>query len=182
MVEMTNSDISTLISRVAVGDRASFRQLYAQTSAKLFGVCLRILKDGSEAEEALQEAYLKVWRNASQFAPSRYSPMSWLIAIARNQSIDRLRARRPVALDLDVASEIESDQPNPEESALRSDARTMIEHCLKELTQQKADAVRGAYLDGYSYQELSERLAIPINTIRTWLRRSLIRLKECLER
>lgn len=179
---MSADEITVLIGRVALRDRAAFSELYDRTSAKLFGVCLRVLRDRSEAEDAMQEIYIKIWRNADRFGPSRYSPISWLVAVARNHAIDRLRARKPEPVDIEDAPEIADVAPGPEQSAIAASRSGQIENCLDELENRKADAVRGAYLDGMSYQELSERHGIPLNTMRTWLRRSLIKLKECLER
>ncbi|MDB5562617.1 MAG: sigma-70 family polymerase sigma factor [Hyphomicrobiales bacterium] len=161
-------------------DRTAFRTLYERTSAKLFGVTLRILKDRSEAEEALQEIYVKIWQRADRYVAGNYSPISWLVAVARNHCLDMLRARRPVSDDIDVALEVADLAPDPEQAALNSNERSRIDHCLAELDDDKADAIRGAYLDGYSYDELAERYGVPLNTMRTWLRRSLLKLRECL--
>ena len=100
---MTPQDIARLIVRTSLKDRAAFDLLYRQTSAKLFGVCLRVLSDRAEAEEALQEVFVKVWTKADRFAVSELSPMSWLIAVARNHAIDRIRARRRPAAEIDTA-------------------------------------------------------------------------------
>ena len=175
-----SQDISDLIARCALRDRAAFRVLYERTSAKLFGVTLRILKDRSEAEEAIQEVYVKVWQRADRYVAGNTSPISWLVAVARNHALDILRARRPVSEDIDVALEIPDGGPSPERAVQDSQDRGRIDHCLGTLEPDRADAVRGAYLDGYSYEELASRYAVPINTMRTWLRRSLIKLKDCL--
>jgi RNA polymerase sigma-70 factor (ECF subfamily) len=174
------SEIASLISRVALRDRAAFRDLYTRTSAKLFGVCLRILRDRAEAEEALQEVYVKVWQRADRYAQGGFSPISWLVAVARNHCLDVLRARRPAGDDLDLALDIADAGPDPEQAAVASGERAQIDGCLDQLEADKADAVRGAYLDGFSYEELATRYSVPLNTMRTWLRRSLIRLKDCL--
>ena len=173
-------EIAGLIARLMLRDRAAFRDLYALTSAKLFGVCLRILKDRSEAEEALQEVYVKIWQRADRYVANAYSPISWLVAIARNHCLDILRARKPASEDIDVALDIAAGGPDPEQAAVDSGERSRIDTCLGELDADKADAVRGAYLDGYSYEELAERHSVPLNTMRTWLRRSLLKLRECL--
>jgi RNA polymerase sigma-70 factor, ECF subfamily len=173
-------DIADLIARTALRDRQAFRALYQRTSAKLFGVALRILKDRSEAEEALQEVYVKIWQRADRYVAGGYSPISWLVAVARNHALDILRARRPVSDDIDVALEVPDTGPDPERAAVDSDERSRIESCLGQLEGDRADAVRGAYLDGFSYDELANRHNVPLNTMRTWLRRSLIKLRECL--
>lgn len=175
-----SQDIADLIARCALRDRAAFKTLYERTSAKLFGVVLRILKDRSDAEEAIQEIYVKVWQRADRYVAGGYSPISWLVAVARNHSLDVLRARRPVSADMDAALEVPDAGPSPERAAEDSDERARIEHCLATLDPERADAVRGAYLDGYSYDELAARYDVPLNTMRTWLRRSLLRLRECL--
>lgn len=161
-------------------DRAAFRDLYERTSAKLFGVALRILKDRSEAEEALQEVYVKIWQRADRYVQGGYSPISWLVAVARNHALDVLRARKPISDEMDVALEIPDGGPDPEQAALSSGERARIDGCLSQLEADKADCVRGAYLEGFSYEELASRHSVPLNTMRTWLRRSLLKLRECL--
>jgi RNA polymerase sigma-70 factor (ECF subfamily) len=179
---MTPQDISKLIVRVSMRDRAAFDLLYRQTSAKLYGACLRILNDRAEADEALQEVFVKIWTKADRFAVSDLSPISWLVAVARNHCIDRIRARRPAADDIDAAVEVADPAPGPEALAVAGGERAAIDNCLDELESDRAAAVRGAYLNGDSYAELAERFSVPLNTMRTWLRRSLIKLRECLER
>ncbi len=179
---MTSDNISEALSRVALGDRAAFRFLYDATSAKLFGVALRVMRNRPDAEEVVQEAYVKIWHNAGKFQVSDASPISWLCAVARNQAIDRLRARKPEALDIDEAFEIADDSPDPEQDLLTSGEASRLNHCLSELRPDRAQAVKSAYLDGYSYKELAEKHGLPLNTVRTWLRRSLLSLRECLSR
>lgn len=178
----TSHDITKLIVRVSMKDRAAFDLLYRQTSAKLFGVCLRVLNDRPEAEEALQEVFVKVWMKADRFAVSELSPISWLVAVARNHAIDRIRQRRRPAVDIDEAHDIADPSPGPEALAVVGSEAQRIDTCLDELEKDRAEAVRGAYIRGESYAELAERHRVPLNTIRTWLRRSLLKLRECLER
>lgn len=173
-------EIADLIARTALRDRQAFGELYRRTSAKLFGVTLRILKDRAEAEEALQEVYVKIWRRADRYVEGGYSPISWLVAVARNHALDVLRARKPPSADLEAAYDIADIAADPERAAVDGDERGRIENCLEQLETDKADCVRGAYLDGYTYDELAQRHGVPLNTMRTWLRRSLIRLRECL--
>lgn len=175
-------DVSKLIVRVSLRDRQAFDLLYRQTSAKLFGVCLRVLNDRAEAEEALQEVYVKIWTKADRFAVSDLSPISWLVAVARNHAIDRIRVRKRPAADLDEALDIADPAPGPEAAAVSGAEGERIHRCLGELDEDRAGAVQGAYLKGESYAELAERYRVPLNTMRTWLRRSLLKLKDCLER
>jgi len=174
------ADIADLIARCALRDRGAFRDLYGRTSAKLYGVTLRILKDRSEADEALQEVYVKIWQRADRYVHGGYSPISWLVAVARNHALDVLRARKPQSDDIDMALDLADAGPNPEQAAVDSGERSRIDNCLGQLDVEKADAVRGAYLDGFSYEELATRYKVPLNTMRTWLRRSLMKLRECL--
>ncbi len=179
---MTSDEIAELIGRVAIRDRKAFAALYRITSPKLFGVCMRILKDRTEAEEALQEIYIKIWQRASAFAVSSGTPSSWLAAIARNQAIDTLRSRKPVADELDTAYDLADGELSPEEQTVIRDEGRRIDTCMEQLEADRAVAVRRAYVEGLSYQELADQFGVPLNTMRTWLRRSLLKLRECMER
>ena len=178
----TISDIENMIGRIGLGDRVAFSSLYDATSAKLFGVCLRVLNNRAEAEEVLQEAYIRIWQKADSYAANGYSPMTWLITVTKNLAIDRLRARKAPTQDIDDMPDIRDSGPTPEMAAVASSERAQIDACMDELDDSRADAVRSAYLEGDSYQELADRYGVPINTMRTWLRRSLQKLKECLSR
>ncbi len=180
---MAGEDLATMISRVSLGDRAAFSALYNATSPKLFSVCLRILKDRTDAEDALQEIFVKIWHRADRFAASGINPLGWLTAIARNHSIDLLRARRPVASNIDEEGwDIADSGADPEQAAVLKGEGKRIDRCMEELESDRAGAVRSAYVEGLSYQELADRHAVPLNTMRTWLRWSLLKLRECLDR
>ncbi|NCO85341.1 MAG: sigma-70 family RNA polymerase sigma factor [Rhodobacterales bacterium] len=176
----STADIETLIARMALGDRAAFSALYTATSAKLFGVALRVLDNRAEAEDALQEVFVKVWRAAGTYQVNGLSPMTWLITITRNHAIDRLRARRGATGGMDELAELADLTPGPEALAIASSDSGRIAGCLGQLEPDRADAVRRAYVEGETYDELARRYGVPLNTIRTWLRRSLLKLRECL--
>jgi len=176
----TKEQIEAFLDAVAIGDRTAFSALYQNTSAKLFGVVLRILKSEAETEEAVQEIYVKIWNNADRYRAGGYSPMTWLITIARNHAIDRLRSRRASGVGMDEAETVPDAGPGPEALAVASSDRARIVDCFGRLPLDRAEAVRRAYLEGETYAELAARFEVPINTMRTWLRRSLIKLKECL--
>jgi RNA polymerase sigma-70 factor (ECF subfamily) len=178
----TRQDVEKMIAQVGLGDRAAFSSLYDATSAKLFGVCLRILNDRAEAEDALQDAFVRIWQKAGSYAANGYSPMTWLITLTRNLAIDKLRTRKEGSVDIDEVHDLSDAGPTPEAAAVASSERSQIDGCLDELDADRADAVRGAYLEGHSYNELAARHDVPLNTMRTWLRRSLAKLKECLSR
>lgn len=177
---MTPADIEQLIARTALRDRKAFSALYDATSAKLFGVCLSVLRNRAEAEEAVQDVYIRIWNKADRYAVTGHSPMTWLITVARNLAIDRLRARKVTTSTLDDAAEPSDPSPGPEANAIAgSEARRVLD-CMDELDADKARAVKGAYLNGDTYQDLAARFDVPLNTMRTWLRRSLAALRACL--
>lgn len=177
---MSDDPIADLIQRCAALDRAAFRDLYRDSSAKLMGVLLRILGERSEAEDALQEVYTRVWLRAGRYDPAKGRGMTWLIAIARNLAIDRLRAR-PAASSDDGLDMVQDASPRAETRLIAMGEARRMADCFDTLEPDRAEAVRGAYLNGLSYADLATRHAVPLNTMRTWLRRSLLKLKECLD-
>lgn len=181
-IEHDRAALSAALQRVAGGDQAALRFVYERTSAKLYGVCLRILRSEIEAEDVLQEVYVTVWRKAGSFDHGRASPITWLAAMARNRAIDRLRAigsrRRDTGLDgIDVADASPSALDGLEggEEALR------LQHCLSELEARHAAIVRTAFFEGVTYEALAKRVGAPLGTVKGWIRRSLIKLRLCLE-
>ena len=182
---MTEDPVAELLFRVAQQDRAAFRLLYSQCSAKLMGILLRILGNRAEAEEALQEVFTRVWLRAGRFDATKGRGMTWLVAIARNHAIDRLRARPEDSArgdgDEDVMNSIRDSAPTAETRLIALGEAGRIADCFATLEPDRAAAVRGAYLDGLSYQDLADRHAVPLNTMRTWLRRGLLKLRECLD-
>lgn len=174
-------EIERLLGRCALGDRGAFGQLYTQAAPKLFGVSLRILANRGDAEEATQEAFVRIWQNAGRFQSGRGSGPGWIVAIARNVAIDRVRARRMPTRDIADIVDLADSGPTPEASAEAADDRRRIEACLDQLPADRAQAVRAAYVEGHSYEDLARRFGIPLNTMRTWLRRALIALRKCLE-
>lgn len=182
MKDSTKNQLEEMIARTALGDRDAFAMLYEATSSKLHAICVSVLKDRPEAEETLQEVYIKVWQGAGRYASNGLSPMTWLITIARNRAIDRLRARtsRPVTSPSDEAESLPSSEPGPEAATIRAQERKLLDNCLAELGKDQAEAVRAIYLEGLTYADLATRLDKPINTVRSWLRRSLMRLKDCV--
>ena len=140
-------EIEDLLGRVALGDRAAFSELYDRVSAKLYGVCLRVLKDRAAAEDALQETFVKVWRNADRYAANGLSPMTWLITIGRNTAIDALRARargESTGGDIDEVVDLPAPGPTPEASAVAASEAARIGDCMKELPDDRRSGVRGA--------------------------------------
>ncbi len=175
-------DIEDMVSRIALGNRDAFSQLYDATSGKLFAVCLRVLNERAAAEDAMQDAYVKVWKNADRYQSTGHSPMTWLITIARNTAIDRLRMRKTESDIADFNERIAAPGPSPEQSSVAASETKRIIQCLDELETDRRAAITGAYLQGKTYQDLSNQFDVPLNTMRTWLRRGLAALRECLLR
>lgn len=167
---------------VSSGDRSAFRQLYERTSAKLFGVCLRILNDRSEAEDALQDTFVKVWQRASSFEVDKARGITWLAAIARNQCIDRLRARRAPEVSADDAVHLEDETPGPEAITIAAGEYRRVQDYLSTLDGKHSQAVKRVYLDGWTYQQAADELDVPLNTVKTWIRRSLLTLRQHIDR
>ena len=173
--------VGSLLAQVALGDRKAFGSLYEATSRKLFSVCMRMLQNRADAEEALQEVYVKIWKNAASYRADIARPMTWLITIARNHALDVLRRRRQASEELEEAEDVADPAAGPEGEAIRASEGRRIEDCMRLLEEDRASAVRSAYVEGMSYLELAGRFGVPLNTMRTWLRRSLLKLRECLD-
>jgi RNA polymerase sigma-70 factor, ECF subfamily len=171
------------LAGLAAGDRQALQTVYRLTSAKLFAVCLRILGERGEAEDALQEVYMAVWRRAASFDAALASPMTWLIAIARNRAIDQLRARRPnrVMEPLVAAADLPDGAPPADRELEIVQDRSMLQDCLGQLADRERAALRGAFFDGNTYEELAKRMAVPLGTMKSWIRRAMLKLKQCLE-
>jgi RNA polymerase sigma factor (sigma-70 family) len=174
--------LNQTLLRVAQGNQSAFEALYRLTSAHLFGVVLRMVRDQGEAEDLLQEIYTSAWRRADAFDPARGSAMTWLITLARNRAIDRLRKRREVSLEDDApALEVPDETPTPAALAEASQERQRLEQCMEKLEERQRGAVREAFFSGATYSELAARLSVPLGTMKSWIRRSLIQLRVCLE-
>ncbi|MBV8686437.1 MAG: sigma-70 family RNA polymerase sigma factor [Alphaproteobacteria bacterium] len=177
-----SGDLAGLLHAVAGGDRAALADLYARTSAKLYGICLRLLGSEAEADEVLQETYVAVWRRARSYDAAKASAVTWLAVVARNKAIDRLRVRRPASAPIEAATEIADETPSAIDLLEAAEDRERLAACLDELEEKQRGLIRTAFLDGASYPELAEREAVPLGTMKSWIRRSLMRLRGCLER
>lgn len=177
----SGADLIALLEQTSKGDRKAFAALYDATNMKLFGIVLRILRKQEIAEEILQEVYVKIWHRSGDFRAERGSPITWMATIARNHSLDEVRKRAPAFVDEpDAVEKVADPCRTPEGKVEASEEMNRLEICLAQLEEQKREAVMLAYLDGYSRKELAEHLGQPVNTIKTWLHRSLKNLKDCL--
>jgi RNA polymerase sigma-70 factor (ECF subfamily) len=171
-----------LLDSVARGDRDAFSDLYRRTSAKLYGICLRLLGSEAEAQDVLQDVYVTVWRKAYRYEAAKASAITWLAVLARNQSIDRLRRRTVARADLDAAADIADESPSAFELVGDAQDADRLNRCLEQLEERARAMIRAAFLDGATYPELAEREGVPLGTMKSWIRRGLLRLRRCLER
>ena len=185
-------ELSRLLARSGLGDRAAFATLYERSSPHLLGVILRIQRDRAQAEDILQEVYVNVWRAARSFDAAQSQPLTWLTSIARNRAIDSLRRAQtqpqlqthfsnPDNEDSDVYDTVASDAPGPLDLLSRaSDARALAA-CMEGLSAPQRQSVALAFFDGLSHAEVAENMAQPLGTVKSWVRRALLSLKSCLE-
>jgi len=177
------SDVDALLTRVARGDQSAFESLYRSTSGKLLGICLRVLSDRAEAEDVLQDVYVTVWNKAGQFDAGRARASTWLGTIARNRSIDRLRALPAPAsrAPIEIAENARDPAPSPSSHAEAAIERGRLDDCLEQLEPRRQTLIRTAFFDGATYEELAVRSGSPLGSIKSWIRRGLMQLKACLE-
>jgi RNA polymerase sigma-70 factor (ECF subfamily) len=174
--------LADLVRRVGRRDRAAFAELYDLTSAKLFGVILRIIRQRDVAEDVLQESFVAIWERAADYDPVRGSVMSWLATIVRHRAIDQLRRRAHRAEDRSEGEEaLLGLVAGAADSADRGAELGALRRCLGELEAEPRRAVLLAYAYGFTHEELAAKLGTPIGTIKSWIRRSLERLKRCLD-
>ena len=178
----SSAEPDRLLLAAAKGDREAFRALHAATQAKLFGVAMRILARRDAASDALQEAYVKIWRRAADYDPAKGSAVAWMATIARNVALDEVRKKAPVSLeDMPEGYEPAAEAVDPLAGRERSERLAALMKCLETLDPKKRDMVLLAYWRGASREALAAKFDAPTATIKTWLRRSLLGLRECLE-
>lgn len=177
-----DSDVlAGLIVAAAGGGRLAFQSLYMATSGKLLGTLVRLLNDRSEAEDVLQDVFVKIWRSAASFDPARGRPMTWMITIARYRAIDRLRSRRST-VDIDQVPETADPSPSAEIALAASDEARQLHGALARLAPRHAAAIRSAYFEGLTYEQLAEREGVPVGTLKSWVRRGLMQMRAELTR
>ena len=187
-------ELAALLARTALGDRAAFARLYECTSGHLFAVVLRVQRDRAQAEDLLQEVYVNVWRAAAAFDAARAQPLTWLTSIARNRAIDSLRRQQtqPQLLSSTRDDEDDDDSPDAVERATddkpgplelldrASDARQLTQ-CMNGLSATQRQSLALAFYDGLSHAEVADHLRQPLGTVKSWLRRALQSLRQCLD-
>jgi RNA polymerase sigma-70 factor (ECF subfamily) len=175
------TELVWLLAAVAKGDQAAFERLYVATRAKLYGVTVRILRRADLADEVLQETYFKIWRSAGEFNPGLASPITWMVAIARNGALDLLRKRTEVSIeDEPQANEVSAVEIDPLANREMTDELKRLLGCMGGLDEEHRRVILLAYYNGWSREQLAAKFDKPVNTIKTWLRRGLIQIRECL--
>lgn len=175
--------LGALLGRCALHDQRAFAELYRFTSAKLFGVALRILRREDWAEEVLQESFVNIWNHAAAYAAAKSQPMTWMTSIVRNRSLDWLRrpSQEDTNVDYDLIVEnLRDDAAGPLEQLTQSAEASALARCLTLLDSQQRQSIALAFQHGLSHSELAAHLRQPLGTIKTWIRRGLERLKSCL--
>ena len=174
--------LDTLLIEIAGGSRNAFESLYRATSSKLYGICLRVVPDRAEAEDVLQEVYTTIWHKAHQYDATRASPIAWLAMIARNKAIDRLRTQpaRGTLAPIECADDIADGGASPMATAVAPGGRDRLEACMRQPDARRQSLIRAAFFDGSTYEELAQRIASPLGSVKSWIRRGLLQLRGCL--
>lgn len=176
------AQLEDLLSLVAAGDRSAFADFYDETSARVYGMVLRVLRDPGYSEEVTQEVYLQVWRDAARFRADQGTPLSWLLTIAHRRAVDRVRSESS-ASDRDSRyglRELVEITAGVEEEVLTREAGRRARECLATLTALQAQAVSLAYYEGFTYREVADRLTVALPTVKSRIRDGLKRLRGCL--
>jgi RNA polymerase sigma factor (sigma-70 family) len=178
--------LSTWLHAVGQGDAGAFRKLYDATSPKLFGYVMRILGKRELAEEALQDGFFAIWHGAAGYQRQLAAPMTWMTTIVRNKALDRLRGQARDAVvdgpdfDPDLMQAMEDPRANPIDALLLSSDARALAYCMSTLEGLHRQVVGLAFFHDLSHSEVAQQLTVPIGTVKTWIRRSLERLKACL--
>ena len=175
--------LAALLARTALGDRAAFAELYAAMRAQLFAVSLRIVRERPLAEEVLQDSFVSIWSHARDYAAAKSAPTTWMTAIVRNRSLDVVRRSReePDVDDVLAANLVDESATPAEDVQRRAQAHTLRE-CLQELEPEQRQSIALAFHHGLSHSELAAHLRRPLGTVKTHIRRGLMRLRDCLMR
>jgi RNA polymerase sigma-70 factor (ECF subfamily) len=188
---MSTSDPSdlSLLQRIAARDTAALAELYDRHSRLLFGLILRVVRDRGEAEDLLQEAFVRVWTRAATYDALVGGPLPWIVRVARNCAIDRLRARRvratvdTPAIDVAAVEAVTADtgSETPEATVLIDERRRTLNDALTGLPADQRQLVEAAFFEGYTHSELARRFKLPLGTVKTRIRAGMIAMRKRLE-
>jgi len=181
--EALQAELTALLTACARRDQVALARLYELSSPKLFGVALRIVRREDWAEDVLQECYLRIWNHAPEYRAGLAAPMTWMTSIVRNRCLDWLRRPSFEVADQDgaIAEATPSAEAGPLARLERSGEAADIARCLKGLNAKQRQAIVLAFYDGLSHSELARHLREPLGTVKTWVRRGLLKLRSCLE-
>ena len=178
-----NEQLAALLAQAGLGNRAAFADLYEATKSKLFAVSLRIVRERHIAEEVLQDSFVNIWNNATKYAVGQSAPMTWMTAIVRNRSLDIVR--RPFAEVQDendyFSTNMEDERPGPDAQLVARRDQMKIELCMKGLDGEQQQTISLAFFQGLSHAEVASHMGKPLGTVKTHIRRGLLKLKGCLE-
>lgn len=190
MVQLSNSpnplQLNSWLRGAAQKDALAFRQLYEASSPRLYGLALRILRRRELAEEALQESFVSIWHHAGDYQDALSAPMTWMTTIVRNKSFDLLRrAQADLAIDGEdfdetVLATLRDPAANPAEALEMSSEAKALATCMSALEEKHRKVLGLAFFHDLSHSDVADKLALPIGTVKTWIRRSLARLQDCL--
>ena len=172
---MDNDDLLPLLCATAQGDKHAFSNLYQQTNGKLFAITLNMLTNRAHAEEVLQDAFIKIWHNASEYNSSKGTVISWMISIVRYRSLDALRYNK-----VRKEQSMGDDDYNEQAIDVTYDEETKLVECIEQLDSQQKQAIHLAYYKGLSHSELVDHIDTPLGTVKSWIRRGLMQLQRCL--
>jgi RNA polymerase sigma-70 factor, ECF subfamily len=176
-------DWNGLVEKAAGGDQSAMAQLYDASSARVFGLAVRILRDRNAAEDAVVEVYAQAWRDASRFDAQRGNARTWLLTMARSRAIDILRSQRrePSGEPLEAANEVHSAGPGPEDQSSEFQRRNYVRAALENLHPEQREAIELAYFSDFSHSQIASKLGQPLGTIKTRIRSGMMVLRELLE-
>ena len=178
-----NEKLAALLSRCGIGDKKAFASLYEATNSKLFAVSLRIVRERHLAEEVLQDSFVNIWNNAAHYTVAKSAPMTWMTAIVRNRSLDIVRRPRLEIQDEEeyFTLNLEDAAPGPQDQLAQGRDAAQVEHCMKALEADQRQTISLAFFHGLSHSEVSDHLGKPLGTVKTHIRRGLLKLKDCLD-
>ena len=179
-----DEQLGSLLARCAAADSGALQRLYELVSPILFASLTRILRRRALAEEALQDVFVSIWQRAGQFSAARGRPMAWMVSIARYRAIDLLRHERRVPALVPEVPERLSAQPEAESeggSPAWLPPSGLLEHCLSLLTERQKHCLELAFVGGNSHEDISRLTGSPLGTVKSWIRRGLHSLRQCLE-
>jgi RNA polymerase sigma-70 factor (ECF subfamily) len=182
-LDAAQARLAGLLARAALRDRRAFAELYDATKAKLFAVSLRIVRERPLAEEVLQDSFVSIWKHAADYAQAKSAPMTWMTAIVRNRSLDVVRrTREQPDVDEVLTANLVDEGAAPMEAAMAKGDAHAIQHCLAELDAEQRQSIVLAFFHGLSHSELASHMRKPLGTVKTHIRRGLLKLKDCLAR